>query len=309
MSQLREDSPWNGVCDQIEADLPPHLQINAEYLIHTKNNQELLRLSWRNYPPEKADYPDLMKLMKKYGGTWIQQETTNGPQPAIDFPSTQITQPTPHSTPAYTPVDVNKQVTIQTPTPHRAEPIPQPLLTIAPPPDVAPAKPGPSDASKSKEQPSSPRKHFNLKYCAACDERGLCAEETIHLCVGILQLQAQEAQAEALQKWANRPTRYPKKDPPTERHILDGISWMSCEGKNGPYEKALEKENVPNDMYVTWKQMVKDAATANKKGAIIKGTLADPKTQTEKPLEYWCWLNDYEGEISLCRKPAKTDWK
>jgi len=290
VSFLREDSPWTPVCDQIEADLPPHLQLDAQYRIYQKDGQEILRLSWKNYPPQKADYPDLMRIIKKYNGQWMAQETDNGPNPAIDFPHTLLNQPLSPTTPAvsgYTPMKINKQAVIQeTPTaPQKATPITQPPAPAQVPPEKQPA----------------PMQLFEAKYCKVCNAP-CSTPETMTRCIEILKLQAIDAQTEVWQKWVNRSSKAPKKEPHVERHILDGISWMTCEGKNGSYEKALEKENVPNDVYVSWKTMLQDATTAGKKGTVISGTKDD------QSVDYWCWLNTYEGEVSICRKVAKKDW-
>jgi hypothetical protein len=50
--------------------------------------------------------------------------------------------------------------------------------------------------------------------------------------------------------------------------------------------------------------MLNDAVSAGKKGAVIGGTKRDPQTHAEKKVDYWCWLSNYEDEVSLCRRFA-----
>jgi hypothetical protein len=178
---------------------------------------------------------------------------------------------------------------LKTPTPTPAAPLtPSLVSSIAPTVSVPDALP----------EALSPIAQFNQKYCAPCPTK-CTTNETYLRCITTLSFQELQTHTTLLTKLAER-SAYKKKEPSAERHLLDGISWMSCEGQKGPYEKALEKENVPNTVYAAWKQRLNDAVSAGKKGAVIGGTKDD------KPVDYWCWLNTYEGEISICRRPTQT---
>jgi len=181
---------------------------------------------------------------------------------------------------------------LKTPTPTPAAPLtPSLVSSTAPVPDALP-------------EALSPIAKFNQKYCAPCPTK-CTTNETYLRCVVTLGFQELQIHTTLLTKLADRPA-YKKKEPTAERHILDGISWIRCQGPKGPYEKALEKENVPNTVYASWKQMLNDAVSAGKKGQVITGIQKDNQTQTEKKVDYWCWLSNYEGEISICRRPTQT---
>jgi len=154
------------------------------------------------------------------------------------------------------------------------------------------------------EPPLSPIAQFNQKYCTPCPNK-CTTNETYLRCVVTLGFQELQTHTTLLTKLADRPAAK-KKEASTERHLIDGISWIRCQGPKGPYEKALEKENVPNTVYASWKQMLNDAVSAGKKGQVITGIQKDNQTQTEKKVDYWCWLNTYEGETSICRRPTQT---
>jgi hypothetical protein len=268
-SQIPDGSPWLSICDKIEAELPPNLQLTLMFHLYDAGQPtEGLVLDFPQTTLTKTELTTLRTtLSEKYQGKLnFLSQPNNIYVPYFSFPNTSLTPQLKTATPA----------TNSTPLPPQTIPVP----------------------ALSEKQPS-PRKHFNTTYCAVCDEKDLCSQETINLCIKILHLQAQNNQTEVWQKWLNRP-KYPKNEPSVERHRLDGISWMSCEGQKGPYEKALEKENVPNDVFAAWKRMLQDAVSAGKKGAVISGT------KEGKQVDYWCWLNTYEGEVSICRRPIQT---
>jgi hypothetical protein len=269
-SQIPDGSLWLNLCDKIEADLPPNLQLTVMFhLCDAGQPKECLVLDFPQTNLTKAELTTLRTTLgERYWGTLnFLAQPNNVYVPYFRFPSTILS---PQQKPAASATSSS------------------PVTNLTPP--VPPAIP----VSTLPEKQVSPIAQFNKTYCALCPTK-CTTNETYLRCLATLSFQELQTHTTLLTELADHP-KCPKKEPLTERHILDGISWMSCEGQKGPYEKALEKENAPNDVYAAWKRILQDGMSAGKKGQVISGTKDDQK------VDYWCWLNTYEGEVSICRR-------
>jgi hypothetical protein len=78
---------------------------------------------------------------------------------------------------------------------------------------------------------------------------------------------------------------------PTEGHKEGDIVWIYAENRGGErYEQALEKDNERSNDYFAIRRSIIDAEQAGKKGIVLQGK--------------WCWLSTERDYIG--RKPAKT---
>lgn len=288
MSQ-KIDPVLQEIADKIQVALPAELAAATHFSVDEKGERLLLDFAVKL---EKADYPLILALVKKFGGDFGNRKEGKQDVGFFFVPKSALTCISDKSANVTNDTNVQKS--------------------------SSPAPSTPAEEPKAPEIPKqpSPITQFASNFCNICADSGsrcnsttVSGREVMSLClrtvrVQVLQLintnlekinakmalqvkpvvQESPAQQAAGSEKVQRSTR------PTEGHKEDGIVWVNdVNSKGESIEKAFEKDNVQSSSYFALKDQIVAKVNAGKKGLELNGK--------------WHWL--YENGSTIGRKPAK----
>jgi hypothetical protein len=260
------------LADKILAELPEELAATTSFKVDAKGTGLVMDFAVKL---DKADYPLVLGVVKKFNGDFINQKDSEGKDHGCFF--------IPKLRPA-------------------ADPAPQ---------AAAEAKEEkPVEVKQEVPKQPSPVMVFADNYCSVCIDFGVkcsCVSNSEYrtLCLKVLKIQLLQQLNANLEKLGKHPLplvkvsesaklpeapKVERSTRPTEGHQEGDIIWIYAENQKGErYEKALENDNQRSNGYFALKDQIIERVNAGKKGLELGGE--------------WLWLSDRDDYIG--RKVAK----